>query len=61
VLGQIPIVQSIREGGDLGVPPVIDNKIIGKSFNDLAYNVIKRVEYRNKHMKPTKIVEITRK
>lgn len=61
VLGQIPIVQSIREGGDSGVPPVIDNKIIGKSFKDLAENVIKRVEYRNKHMKPTKIVEITRK
>jgi len=61
VLGQIPIVQSIREGGDSGVPPVIDNKIIGKSFKDLADNVIKRVEYRNKHMKPTKIVEITRK
>jgi ATP-binding protein involved in chromosome partitioning len=61
VLGQIPIVQSIREGGDSGVPPVINNEIIGKSFKDLAYNVIKRVEYRNKHMKPTKIVEITRK
>jgi ATP-binding protein involved in chromosome partitioning len=61
VLGQIPIVQSIREGGDSGIPSVIDNKIIGKSFKDLAENVIKRVEYRNKHMKPTKTVEITRK
>jgi ATP-binding protein involved in chromosome partitioning len=61
VLGQIPIVQSIREGGDSGVPPVIDNEIIGKSFKDLADNVIKRIDYRNKHMKPTKIVEITRK
>jgi ATP-binding protein involved in chromosome partitioning len=61
VLGQIPIVQSIREGGDSGIPPVIENKIIGKSFKVLAENVIKRVEYRNKHMKPTKIVEITRK
>jgi ATP-binding protein involved in chromosome partitioning len=61
VLGQIPIVQCIREGGDSGIPPVIENKIIGKSFKVLAENVIKRVEYRNKHMKPTKIVEITRK
>jgi ATP-binding protein involved in chromosome partitioning len=61
VLGQIPIVQSIREGGDSGVPPVIDNKIIGKSFKDLAESFIKRIEYRNKHMKPTKVVEITRK
>ncbi len=61
VLGQIPIVQSIREGGDSGVPPVIDSKIIGQSFKELAHNVIKRVEYRNKHMSPTKIVAITRK
>jgi ATP-binding protein involved in chromosome partitioning len=61
VLGQIPIVQSIREGGDSGIPPVIDNKIISKSFKDLAENFIKRIEYRNKHMKPTKVVEITRK
>lgn len=61
LLGQIPIVQGIREGGDSGLPPVIDNKIIGQSFKDLAGNVIKRVEYRNKHMDPTKVVEITRK
>ena len=61
VLGQIPIVQGIREGGDSGIPPVLENTIIEQNFRELAGNVIKRVEYRNKHMKPTKIVEITRK
>ena len=61
VLGQIPIVQSLREGGDSGVPPVIDNEIIRQSFKDLAANVIKHIDHRNKHIKPTKVVEITRK
>ena len=45
VLGQIPIVQSLREGGDSGVPPVIDNEIIRQSFKDLAANVIKHIDH----------------
>lgn len=61
ILGQIPIVQSIREGGDSGTPSVIDNKITGQYFKELAINVMKRVEYRNKHLKPTKVVEIVKK
>jgi ATP-binding protein involved in chromosome partitioning len=61
LLGQIPIVQGIREGGDSGVPPVLDNKITEQYFRELAVNVIKRVDYRNKHIKPTKKVEIKRK
>ncbi len=61
ILGQIPIVQSIREGSDSGIPPATDNKIIGQTFKELAINVVKRVEYRNKHMKPTQIVEIVKK
>jgi ATP-binding protein involved in chromosome partitioning len=61
VLGQIPIIQGIREGGDSGIPPVLENKVTGQNFRELANNVIKRVEYRNKHIKPTRVVEITRK
>ncbi len=61
VLGQIPIIQGIREGGDSGIPPVLENKVTGQNFRELASNVIKRIEYRNKHIKPTKVVEITRK
>ncbi len=61
VLGQIPIIQGIREGGDSGIPPVLENKVTGQNFRELAKNVIKRVEYRNKHIKPTRVVEITRK
>lgn len=62
LLGQIPIVQSIREGGDFGNPVANDeNSIIGKAFQELAGSVIKAVEDRNANMEPTKRVEIKTK
>lgn len=61
ILGQIPIVQSIREGSDSGSPSVTHNKIISQTFKELAINVVKQVEYRNQHLKPTKTVEIVKK
>jgi ATP-binding protein involved in chromosome partitioning len=59
LLGQIPIVQSIREGGDKG-EPVANNEesITGKAFMNLAENMVKQVEYRNEHLAATKRVEI---
>ncbi len=43
LLGQVPIVQSIREGGDNGKPVALDREsIIGKAFAELADNVIKK-------------------
>lgn len=60
LLGQIPIVQSIREGGDQGKPSALDTKSIeGMAFTSLAEKVITQVELRNKNLGPTKIVEIT--
>lgn len=42
LLGQIPIVQSIREGGDLGLPAALDEaSITGKAFAELADHIIK--------------------
>ncbi|MBN2175751.1 MAG: Mrp/NBP35 family ATP-binding protein [Bacteroidales bacterium] len=59
LLGQIPIVQSIREGGDNGMPAALDeNSIIGKAFADLAANVAQQIAIRNANLEPTKIVEI---
>jgi len=44
LLGQIPIVQSIREGGDNGQPAVInENSITGKAFMELARNMIEAI------------------
>ncbi len=59
LLGQIPIVQSIREGGDNGEPAALDeNSVTGKAFKDLAANVVEAVELRNATMEETTKVEI---
>lgn len=59
LLGQIPIVQSICEGGDKGTPVALNEETItGQAFKKLAENVVEQVEYRNNEMAPTKIVEM---
>lgn len=59
LLGEIPIVQSIREGGDNGSPVALNgNSVIGKAFDSLASNVAQQIAIRNANMEPTKIVEI---
>jgi ATP-binding protein involved in chromosome partitioning len=59
LLGEVPIVQSIREGSDNGDPVALnENSIAGKIFKDIASNVIEAIELRNKTMEPTKKVEI---
>lgn len=58
-LGEIPLVQSIREGGDKGVPAVLDDESITQNiFEQLAQNVARNVSLRNANLQPTKIVEI---
>ncbi|MDR0332241.1 MAG: Mrp/NBP35 family ATP-binding protein [Dysgonamonadaceae bacterium] len=59
LLGQIPIVQSIREGGDDGAPVALNTKsITGMAFSELADNVIKAVKKRNQELGKTKIVKV---
>lgn len=62
LLGQIPIVQSICEGGDNGTPVALNpDSITGMAFQELAENVVAQVEYRNEHRDPTKRVVVTKK
>jgi len=59
LLAQIPIVQSICEGGDAGVPEAVRNDtIISHVFLALAQSVVTVVNRRNKEMAATKIVEV---
>lgn len=59
LLGQIPIVQSIREGGDKGEPVVLDaSNPAAVAFKELARATVKAVDERNANIAPTKIVEI---
>jgi ATP-binding protein involved in chromosome partitioning len=58
LLGQIPIVQGIREGGDNGEPAAVGDGVLAKAFELLANNLILEVEKRNQTMPPTRKVEI---
>lgn len=59
LLGQLPIVQTVREGGDSGKPVVLDQKSpVGQSFLKIAENVLRQVSVRNEMMAPTKIVTV---
>ncbi|HNH21309.1 MAG TPA: Mrp/NBP35 family ATP-binding protein, partial [Ferruginibacter sp.] len=55
-LGQIPIVQSIREGGDIGVPAMVsDDAISQKAFMEFAANAVRGIAMRNANLAPTEI------
>jgi len=59
LLGQIPLVQSIREGCDTGRPVVLDsNNPASKAFLELAEKVNEKVAERNKYQNPTERVKI---
>ncbi len=59
LLGQIPLVQSVREGGDTGNPAAVDeNSVIGSAFKGLAASVVNSLDKRNKELGATKVVEI---
>jgi ATP-binding protein involved in chromosome partitioning len=59
LLGEIPIVQSIREGGDSGKPAVLSNDAVtSKAFYDLAQSVARNIAIRNANLEETKVVEI---
>jgi len=62
LLGQIPIVQGIREGGDEGTPVASDEASpMGRAFLELAANTIRETERRNAEQDPTKKVKVSRK
>jgi ATP-binding protein involved in chromosome partitioning len=57
-LGQIPLVQSIREGGDIGVPIMMgDDEITKAAFGEVAAHVIRSVSIRNANLPTERIIE----
>lgn len=57
LLGQIPIVQSICEHGDTGMPVALDaDTVTGRAFIELARSVVEQTERRNAGQAPTEIV-----
>ncbi len=58
-LGQIPLVQSIREGGDIGVPVMMtDDSVTKKAFIEFAGSAVRSASMRNAHMKGEQIAEV---
>jgi ATP-binding protein involved in chromosome partitioning len=58
-LGQIPLVQSICEGGDEGIPVMAGNDEITKqAFESFAAHVVRSVAMRNANMKSEEIAEV---
>ena len=58
-LGQIPLVQNIREGGDTGVPAMMgDDEITKKSFEEFAGQVVRSVSMRNANMSSIEVEKV---
>lgn len=58
-LGQIPIVEKIREGGDEGVPAAIGTDAVAKNaILQFAGNAVRQIAIRNANIAPTRPVAI---
>ncbi|WP_297691673.1 Mrp/NBP35 family ATP-binding protein [uncultured Eudoraea sp.] len=59
-LGEIPLVQSIREAGDVGRPAALQTGTpVEKAFEELTKNVVQELVLRNKSLPPTEAIKIT--
>ncbi len=57
-LGEIPIIQSIRESGDTGYPAVLKNGLTQDVYTDLAKTIARQIAIRNASQVKTEVVEI---
>jgi ATP-binding protein involved in chromosome partitioning len=57
-LGQIPLVQSIRESCDSGFPAAMKEGVVGDAFKALAETVARQIAIRNANFTQSKKVEI---
>lgn len=58
-LGQIPLVQSIREGGDAGKPAMVgDDPVSKEAFENFAGLAARNIAIRNAAAPSTKLVEV---
>ena len=59
-LGEVPIVQSIREAGDYGRPAALQTaSAVQASFEELARSVVSETVRRNDSLPPTEAIKIT--
>ncbi len=59
-LGEIPLIQSIREAGDVGRPAAMQTATpIEAAFESLTRNVVEELVKRNENLPPTEAIKIT--
>jgi ATP-binding protein involved in chromosome partitioning len=59
-LGEIPLVQSIREAGDVGRPAALQSGTpVEAAFEEITKQVVSEVVGRNKTLPPTEAIKIT--
>ena len=59
-LGEVPIVQSIREASDFGHPASLqEDSKISLTFRDITKNMVSELVKRNKDLPPSEILKIT--
>lgn len=59
-LGEIPLVQSLRESGDIGRPAALQTATpLETAFEEITKNVVRETVKRNKNLPPTEAVKIT--
>ncbi|MGB1307970.1 MAG: P-loop NTPase [Oceanihabitans sp.] len=59
-LGEIPLVQSIREAGDIGRPAALQTATnLEQAFEKITQNVVQEVVKRNDDLPPTEAIKIT--
>lgn len=59
-LGEVPIVQSIREAADFGRPAALQNNTVTATiFEEITRNVVQEVVRRNENLPVTEAVKIT--
>lgn len=59
-LGEVPLVQSIREAGDYGRPAALQgNSPVANAFVEIARNIAEEVVQRNENLPPTEAIKIT--
>ena len=58
-LGQIPLVQSIREGGDEGVPAMVGSDTVSKdAFRTFVGNAVRQIAIRNANLPQTATITV---
>ena len=59
LLAEIPLVQSVRESGDVGRPAILqEDTPVALAFKGMIDKIVEQIEWRNKNLSETKVVDV---